>query len=985
MTIETSKGINKARALGGIAAWALAGALVAWSAPAAAQDAQKTQDAQQTPAGAQDGSNQSGPLTPPEQGGQHPALQPGPGDIVVTGSRIPIDGTKAPTPVTVISSTQLQQAAPRTITEGLLQLPVFAGSQSVQNQSTGTTGQNGAAHLNLRGLGTSRTLVLLDNRRVVPATAIGSVDVSLIPEALIQRVEVVTGGASAAYGSDAVAGVVNFLLDYNFRGLKATAQSGISTYGDDENYKFSIAGGTSLANDRLTVIASAEYYHSDGVPTADARPWAHEGGRGIITNPNVTAANPASPSNPTRLVVDYPLASNASLGGLITNTILAGTTFDPDGTARPYQYGTLRTSTTMAGGPDPNAFNPNLLLTLQPAQTRANGFAHIRFAATPNITLFVEGLLAENDVYYNSLPTFELSQTAFTIFADNAYLPASVRQKMAANNIQSVTVGRVSPDIAIPTLDGTSFTQRYVAGTDIKLGGDWTAKAYYQYGQNHSLFKTLDDPISRNLYRAADAVVNPTTGTIVCRSTLTNPSDGCVPLDIFGNGAPSPEALNYVVGTAIQDVTVKQHVAEATVQGSVFKLPGGMFAIAAGVGWRKERFDQTVDPNSSIIRTGAGIRGFPAGLENTLGGYERTNPQPAKGGYSVKEAFFEANAPVLANLPFAYQLTLSGAVRYTDYSTSGGVTTWKVGAVYEPIAGLRFRGTRSRDIRAPSLGELYRGSSQGTSTIIDPFNNNQTRNALTGAVGNPNLTPEIADTTVVGAVLQPRFLPGFSLSVDYYDIGIRDALSALTAQRTVDLCYGGATELCGFIQRDSSGLISRIELPFFNVDFRSTRGVDIESSYHASFGGTDVNLRAIANRLISFTTQVAGAAPIELAGDIGTNSTPKWTALFSANLANGPYSFFVQERFIGPGKLDNTLTAKDIDFNHQDAVWYTDATINIYIGEQRREQWFLTINNLFNRDPPETPSYLISGSNFGNRTLYDQIGRSFTTGMRFRF
>jgi outer membrane receptor protein involved in Fe transport len=904
--------------------------------------------------------------------------------IVVTGSRIATDGTRAPTPVTVVSTEQLQMAAPRTITEAILQLPAFAGSVSVANQSTGTTSSNGAAHLNLRGLGTSRTLVLLDSRRVVPATAVGSVDIALIPEALVQRVEVVTGGASAAYGSDAVGGVVNFILDTRFQGIKGSLQAGVSQYGDSESYKFSVAAGRAFFDDRLRVVASFEHYDSAGIEEANQRSWSARG-TAIIANPNVTAANPASPTNPARLVVVGGIGSNASLGGLITNTALAGTTFDPGGIPRPFIYGPFRTATTMGPSSDPTAYNPNLELVLQPAQQRTAGFVHLRYEAFPGLELYAEGLLAQNKVLYQSLPTFELSGTAFTIFQDNAFLPESVRQQMVAGNIQSVSIGRVSPDFAIPTLDGESNTRRWVVGADGKFGSDWTYNAYYQYGRNHSLFLTLNDPISENLYRAADAVRNPANGQIVCRTTLTNPSDGCVPLNIFGEGSASQAALDYINGTAVQDVTVVQHVAEFSVQGSLLQLPGGPLGVAAGAGWRKESFDQVVDPISSSIRTGAGTRGFPAGLVNTLGGFERTNPQPAAGEYNVKEVFGEVNLPLLSGVPLAEQLTLNGAARYTDYSTSGGVVTWKVGAVYEPVAGIRFRATRSRDIRAPSLGELYRGSSQGTSSVFDPERPLEpARTALTGQIGNLNLTPEIADTTVLGVVVQPRFLPGFSFSADYYDIGIKDALAALTAQRTVDLCFAGAADLCAFVQRGPDGRISRVQLPFFNVDFRSTKGIDFEASYRTSIGGADLSFRLIANRLIEFTTQVAGADPIDDAGDIG-NSTPKWTGLLSANLDMGRTSIFVQERYVGSGKFDNQLGPADIDRNYQKAVFYTDATVTVDMDEEEKVKWFLTVNNLFDRDPPQTPSFLIVGSSFGNRTLYDQIGRMFTTGVRFNF
>jgi iron complex outermembrane recepter protein len=223
-------------------------------------------------------------------------------EVVVTGSLIAIDGAHAPTPVTVVTAEQLELAAPQTLTEGLLQLPMFKGSPSAQSQGTGTTSNNGASYLNLRGLGTQRTLVLLDGRRVVSATSAGSVDVEELPEALISQVEVVTGGASAAYGSDAVAGVVNFRLDTKFRGVKGDLQYGQSDYNDDKNYKASIAAGDAFFDDKLHIVASLEHYDNKGVETTNRRPWAYEG-TGAIPNPAVTATNPASPTNPAQIVV----------------------------------------------------------------------------------------------------------------------------------------------------------------------------------------------------------------------------------------------------------------------------------------------------------------------------------------------------------------------------------------------------------------------------------------------------------------------------------------------------------------------------------------------------------------------------------------------------------------------------------------------------------------------------------------------------------
>ncbi|HWJ69213.1 MAG TPA: TonB-dependent receptor [Sphingobium sp.] len=919
-------------------------------------------------------------------------------DIVVTGSRVVTSGINAPTPVTVVSVEQLQLAAPRSLVDGVLQLPQFRGSVSVQNQANGTTASNGSAYLNLRGLGTSRTLVLMDGRRLAPNQNTSAVDAAMIPEALVKRVDVVTGGASAAYGSDAVAGVANFILDNKFVGLRVNAQGGLSTYGDNENYKVDVTWGASLADDRLHIVVSALDSYSGGVPKYADRHWVDRA-KVAITNPNVTASNPASPTNPKQLVVLDGMSSIAANGGLITNTLLRGTTFDPGGTARAFQYGSLVSSSQMQGS-DPGTFNPNLLLVLQAKQHRDQIYSHVSYDVSDNFSAFVQVLGSRNFIAFNSIPTFELSGTAFTIFRDNAFLPGSVRDVMLANNIESFSMGRLSDDIAIPHVHGVTETGMFTAGFDGKVAGStWRYNGYAQIGRSKASYETRDDPISDNLYRAADAVVDPASGQIVCRSSLTS-SDGCVPMNLFGYGSPSQASINYVLGTAYQTYRYHQDVAEVSANGTIFDLPGGPVALAFGASWRKESLVQTADEISQRIRTGAGIQGYPASLVDTLGGFERTNPQPAKGSYNVKEFFAEIELPLLRDLPLVRFLSINAAGRYVDYSTSGSAKPWKVGAVYQPFDWLRFRGTRSTDIRAPNLGELYRGSSQGTANVVDPFKNNANVAVLTGSVGNPNLTPEIAKGTTFGVVLTPRdAIPGLNISVDYYQVKIKDAISTLSAQQEITNCFQGAQEQCAFLQRGADGQLARILLPSFNAAFSTTKGVDTEISYlmpldklNGHWAG-QLSTRLIVNYLDDLTTAIVGATAINMAGDL-SQSYPKWMGTFQMNLDLGKPKLFLQERFISSGRYTSVdlsgglVTASSIDQNRAPPVWYTDATLSYDISD--RINAFFSVTNVLDKAPPQVPSYLTAGSGFGNapvggvKGLYDFIGRSFTLGVHFK-
>jgi outer membrane receptor protein involved in Fe transport len=553
-------------------------------------------------------------------------------------------------------------------------------------------------------------------------------------------------------------------------------------------------------------------------------------------------------------------------------------------------------------------------------------------------------------------------------------------------------------------MDAITNNGAVTIGFDGKLPtSSWAYHGYGQMGRAYSSYKTQDDPISDNLYRASDAVVNPANGQIVCRQSLSNPAPtaisnpvGCQPLNIFGVGNASAAALKYVKGTAIQIVRVAEDVAELSADGGLFDIQGGTVKLALGGSYRREAFNQVTDAQSQEIRSGAGIgAAFPAGLVNTLGGFERTNPQPTRGTYNVKEAFVETEVPLLKDLPMARSLTFNAAGRYVDYSTSGGVEPWKLGLVYEPIDGLRVRASRSTDIRAANLGELFQGSSQGTSTVQDPANNNVTTNVITGAIGNPNLVPESANTSTLGVVVTPDslfdgLLSGLEFSVDYYQINISKAISTLTAQQELNFCANGSQQQCAFITRNPNGTLSRVALPFFNAAARQTKGVDFEGSYttplsDVAFGyDGSLSLRALANYTGQFTTQVQGAAPVQLAGDIG-NATPKWTGTFSSTLNVDRFTWFLQERWISGGKFDNTNNnGQGLYPNQVGSVFYTDTTISYDLLPDRGLSAFLSITNLFDRDPPPTPSFLIAGTSYSNRTVYDLIGRQYTLGLRYR-
>jgi iron complex outermembrane receptor protein len=912
-------------------------------------------------------------------------------EVVVTGSRAITNGNQAPTPVTVVTATQLRAAAPSGLADALNQLPVLQNSlrpTTTGSSATGAAG-NGANLLSLRGLGSARTLVLLDGRRMTPSNTSGSTDVNLIPESLIKRVDVVTGGASAAYGSDAVAGVVNFVLDTGFEGVKGQLQGGLSSRNDNGSGKASVTLGKTLADGRGHVLASVDSYHSEGIGLDyGGRGWA-DAGWGFIPS-----GLPAS-AGPTNVIAPDVKYSIASYGGLITSGPLANTQFLPGGVTAPFIVGANKSASVMSGG-DPNggAGRTNLV----PSLTTKTFFVYGDYDVTDNLKAYGTINYGEVTTKYPAIAGGNQSAgNAFTIFSDNAYLPADLRARMSQLGLTQFTMGRYDSDWGPVNIRTFNDTWDFTGGLSGKLNDTWSFDGYYEYG--HGIYKTLTlgNPYFDHVYRAADAVVNPANGQVVCRTTLTTPGDGCVPINLFGQGSPTAAAIAYVTGTAYSRLVTEQNVASIAVRGEPFSTWAGPVSVAFGGEYRKEQASQSVDAISASVKAANGVRGYPTAAVGGLGGFQQSNPQPIQGEYSIKEGFIEAEVPLAKDLPLAYRLSLNAAYRYADYSTAGGASTWKLGLTYSPIQDLRLRVTQSRDIRAPNISELFTSAQQTNGVgARDPQNGGQTFVVVQQTTGNVDLLPEKADTFTLGAVYQPSWLSGFSISADYYDIDIAGVITPLTVQQVVDGCAAGNQDFCGFIQRnaDAAHTINTVRTPTFNLDARKARGVDFEASYATpmdrlfSGAGGNLTLRGLATYVDKLTTISSGVA-VDRAGEVGGTAlagAPHWQGLASATYDNGPLSLYLQGRYIGGGKFDAQLTPAQLADNKVPDVVYVDVT-----ARYKFQAWgtdyevYGTINNLFDKDPPLTPNGAVTTPRSANGNRYDFIGRYYTAGLRFRF
>jgi len=390
-----------------------------------------------------------------------------------------------------------------------------------------------------------------------------------------------------------------------------------------------------------------------------------------------------------------------------------------------------------------------------------------------------------------------------------------------------------------------------------------------------------------------------------------------------------------------------------------------------------------VSPIALEVNDFTGLRGGNTSIQGQEGPFIVGNPQALAGSYDVKEAFVELALPLLQDVPGAQSLELDLAGRYTDYSLSGGVKTWKGSLNYAPIDGVRFRATRSRDIRAPNVAELFTGARQGIGTARDPASG-QTVDVVTKTRGNPLLDPEIADTLTAGIVFQPSFVEGLSISADYYDIEIDGAISTLGRQETLDQCHAGNQIACDNIE--IVGTTYRIDLPFLNLDALQVSGWDFETSYRRPVGPGDLSVRLFANYQYKFKRQTPGGVIEDQSGEVGLSDNPKWRGKLAVTYGIGPLSLLLQERYIHSGIYDiNEVEGVTINDNKVEAMWYTDFTATYKFGVENDYQVYLTVNNVFDADPPFAPQVSGTHLSWSNFSLYDTIGRYFTLGARMSF
>lgn len=948
--------------------------------------------------------------------------------IVVTGSRIARPEFSMPNPINSYTAESIEQSGDINITDFLLDNPALVGSNGNADTSGSNTGfqEAGLNLLNLRNLGTNRTLVLVNGRRHVAAfPGSASVDVNSIPVDLLERIDVLTGGTSAIYGADGVSGVVNFVLRRDFEGIRARGQIGISEFGDAGNRFGSILVGRNFADNRGNVVLGYEYASTDRL---------HESQRPLTGDPlrRFELLRQAPPTDrpdvlgiPDRVLFNNVRWADSSPGGAVDIDLDGIPDFTGEGGV--YDRGILLPGSggrTIGGSGTPTA---GYFGDFVPELERHNVNLLASFEVSPAFRIFTEAKYVHTEAFTISQSSFDFGTY---LQPDNAFLI----QRFGGLAPDGAFFSRDNLDFGIRGQDSTRDTYRGVIGIDGRLNEHLRYELYYTYGRAEASTLNTNDRVTDRYFAAIDAVAGPDgrptcrinlpgetqyfagfdeNGDPIFRTPTTFAPGQCVPLNVLGSGSPSPEALNFALADHADFARITQNVVSGYLAGDLgflFELPGGPIGFAVGAEYRRE---------SSLSR--------PSALTQAGELLDNSQIAPESGSFNVKEIFAEINLPILRDRPFFETLSVGGAIRVSDYSTVGTTTTWNLNGIWAPVRDISFRGTYSQAVRAPNINELFQPLSGTFEFITDPCDitnrgsGSSTRAAncvalltnlgLTPAQiaafspstdpeqstsrpgqtgGNPDLKEETARTWTVGAVLRPRWIPGLTISADWYDIELSDAINTFTSTQAFDLCVDQPTldnPFCPQTSRNPvTGFANGFTLRPANVATFAVSGLDVQVNYRFTLGriGT-FNARLVGGYLNNLTfVNTPGAEPDE---DASEPRSPRYIGQFDLSWTNGPltlnYGLAWQSRTrrFTVEQLRGNPDLSDPRFFYYKERWEHDIQVAYNIGD--RFTIYGGVNNFTDQKPSVAANSGIPVSPvgryfyFGARMSLDRIGDLF--------
>jgi iron complex outermembrane receptor protein len=923
---------------------------------------------------------------------------------------------------------------PTSIPEALAQLPMFAPTLG----ATSHTEPNGRGfgtptnNLNLHGLGAIRTLILMDGKRVPGTFYDTTVNVDMLPQMLVQRVDVVTGGASAVYGSDAVAGVVNYVLDHKFMGFKAQIQAGTSTYGDADTARVGFAAGFNLLNDKGHFEVSAEYFNRDSINDSAARPY------GDLAHACSTTGSSTSSTNPQVLSCNI-RQSNVSPFGLIASGPKKGLQFSADGRSIiAFDSGTATgTGNTSIGGDGGVLHNQTIIS----ADHNGQVYGRFDYDLTRDLSFYA-------DARYGSSYTSGASQ-GYTntdaqypiwLYSGNPFLTAAQQGALFTPGTTSVDIARFNNDLGRQlNVKQATNTEAVSAGLKGATFGDFTWDMHYTHGQNAVSLTTINNMNTSRFYAAIDAVVDPATGSTVCRSSIVSPGafPGCVPLNILGQNNSTTAAQQYVFGTTSWQAKNKMDDFAANLTGTLFEGWAGPIKTAVGMEYRHQSLKViTSEPNGVAfnpqnLRLGAAGNSATSSFPSANLAWFKEVQSGAVGAEDITEGDIELDVPLLKDFPFAQLVTLNGAYRYAAYSTNGLVgagsvsstfsaNTYKLGLEWSVNDDLRFRASTSRDMRAPTLWDLYQQRVITTSGISDasfcdpaaPAGANCVGTNVSGSIntvtgGNSKLRPETSINNTAGVVFTPSFIPGFTASVDYYHVKIGNAIGAIggNSQAAYQLCLESnltspycnlITRPLGYTNQSPANFPTQITSLNQNVSLNSRGGFDTEIDYVSDLSSWSdmngfMNFRLFWNHQeVSGLVSVASLPGAQYANAVNTAATPRDRANISIGYANDGFSATVTEQFIAQQNwfgTTNPPTTRFVKDGPIPAYYLTGLAMTYdFKVEDQPITGFLNINNLFNNPGPVVGGFGGGSPGFlyPTPTYADIIGRYFTLGVRFK-
>jgi len=938
-------------------------------------------------------------------------------EVVVTGTRIKQNALSFPNPVTSFSSATIEQSGKTNLADFLAQSPALVAS-TTGDMTAGSVpgfGEVGLNLLNLRHLGVDRTLVLVDGRRHVAGIAgSAAVDIDAIPTDLVEAVDVLTGGASAIYGADGVSGVVNFRLKKNLEGLSFRGQVGTSGESDGNNTFAALTAGRNFSEGRGNVALAYEYSSDDRVSDQDRDYLRPPRSANLYQNQDDLDDSPGLPDLVRYNDVRY--ADSAPNGAVDFDMDYLA---DFQGTGAVYDRGFVLENSggyTQGGSSTPvDGYQGDLFPELD--RHVFNLLGH--FDVNDSLTFSGEAKYVRSHAYTRAQPTYDFY---LLMTPDNPFMPDSIRDAIIPGRAaeffedpetpDGVIVTRDNYDLGINAEDAVRETLRGVLAVNGRITDNLEYEASYVYGETKSKIISINNRQEAQWLAAIDVVSDPDSGQPVCRSSLDPDAPpefaGCVPYNIFGQDVRDPAAIDFVNIDSVTHSKVTQQVLSGSLSGdfgSFLELPGGSIGFAAGLEFRRETSED------------APAQEMQEGL-TWNGGF-----LPTVGDFDVKEAFAEINLPVLAHAKYADLLSFGAAFRASDYSTVGGTNSWKVDALYAPVPSVRFRGTYAQAVRAPNITELFSPTSTTFNFIVDPCditelnNGTSTREANCADMltamgidpttftpsntpqatlyteglygGNPDLSEETAATWTFGVVLRPEFAPGLSLSLDWYDIEIEDAINTPEAQELAQLCVDQPTldnNFCPGITRDpDTGYIVGFSVRPDNVASFRTAGLDVAVDYLINTEGAgDFRLQLVGGFLDRL--EFISSPGAELDSDLGeapqsSNDEfyPKYSATFDLTWTRGPLTVAYGVNWFGEtDRFESEVLAGDPDYSESryfkvkqkwehdlNVAWDFNDHVNVYAG----------VNNLFDEKPEfGYSSYPVSA-----------MGRYFYAGAKINF